>query len=108
MRTLAEQGMVGFLFLITIMLLALSSSWRLYRRARDPFLKGFGLGFCACVIANMISNFFGDRWTPMCLAGYYWIFLGMAERGNMIVNEQSAPVQKKVKTETPKRERYRR
>lgn len=108
MRTLAEQGMVGFLFLITIMLLAMSRSWRLYRRARDPFLKGLGLGFCACVISNMISNFFGDRWTPLQLAAYYWVFLGMVERGNLIVNEQLVPVQKKVKTETPKRERYRR
>lgn len=108
MRTLAEQGIIGFLFLITIMLLAMNRSWRLYRRARDPFLKGLGLGFCACVISNMISNFFGDRWTPLSLASYYWVFLAMVERGNLIVNEEVARVQKTVKTEMPPRERYRR
>lgn len=108
MRTLAEQGLTGFLFLITIMLLAMNRSWRLYRRARDPFLKGLGLGFCACVISNMIGNFFGDRWTPLSLASYYWVFLAMVERGNLIVDEESSPVQKTLKTETLIRECYRR
>lgn len=110
MRTLAEQGLVGFFFLIMIMLIALNRSWRLYRRAQDPFLKGLGLGFCACALANMIANFFGDRWTPLCLAAYYWIFFGMVERGNVIVDELLvAPVKKSVKIfKVERRSRYER
>ncbi len=107
MRTLAEQGLIGIIFLLTIMLVALNRSWTLYRRAQDPFLKGLGLGFCACVMANMIGNFFGDRWTPLCLAAYYWVFLGMVERGNEMVREEWE-AKKPIKVEKKVRERYRR
>ena len=87
LRTLAEQGLIGLGFLLTILVLALKRGWRLYRRADDPLFKGLGLGFFTCVIAVMAGNFFGDRWTPLPLAAYFWVFLGMVERGNVMADE---------------------
>jgi O-antigen ligase len=84
LRTLAEEGLIGFSFLILIIGLAFKRGLLLYRRARDGFLKGLGLGFCACVVAVMVGNLFGDRWTYLPLGAYFWVFLGMVERGNLI------------------------
>ena len=97
MRTLAEQGLIGLFFLLLIMFLALFRSWRLYRRTDDRFLKGLGLGFFACTVSVMVGNFFGDRWTPLPLAAHFWVFLGMVERGNILVNQAVQPVQQEQK-----------
>lgn len=83
-RTLAEQGIVGLSFLLGMMILAFKRGLRLFNKADDTFLKGLGLGFCACVIAVLVGNFFGDRWTYLPLGAYFWVFLGMVERGNAI------------------------
>ena len=70
------------------MILAFKKSLLLFKKAQDRFLKGLGLGFCICVFATIIGNLFGDRWTPLPLAAYFWVFLGMVERGNVIVAEE--------------------
>ena len=90
LRTLAEQGIIGLVFLLWIMILALKRGWRLYKNANDNFLKGLGLGFCACVIAVMVGNFFGDRWTYLQLGAYFWVYLGMVERANIITTKELA------------------
>ncbi len=87
-RTMAEQGIIGLFFLLTIMVLAFKRSFRLFRMSSDKFLKGLGLGFCACVIAVMVGNFFGDRWTYIPVGAYFWVFLGMVERGNIITESE--------------------
>jgi len=92
LRTLAEQGIIGLVFLLLIMILAFKRGWNLYKNAKDRFLKGLGLGFCACVIAVMVGNFFGDRWTYLQLGSYFWVFLGMVERGNLITSRVSKSI----------------
>ncbi|MCR4337149.1 MAG: O-antigen ligase family protein [Candidatus Omnitrophica bacterium] len=86
LRTLAEQGLIGITFLLTIMILSLVRGWQLYRRTEDPLLKGLGLGFTACTISLMVANFFGDRWGPLPLGAFFWVFLAMVERGHLIVS----------------------
>lgn len=88
-RTLADEGVVGLALLLTIMLVAFRRGWILFRKAKDLFLKGLGLGFCACVVAVLTGNFFGDRWTYLQLATYFWVFLGMVERGNVLTMASS-------------------
>lgn len=100
LRTLAEQGIVGLVFLLSIMLLAFKRGLRLYRKTNDTFLKGLGLGFAACVVAVMVGNFFGDRWTPLPLAAYFWVFLGMVERGNIITAYELAESRNKTEETT--------
>lgn len=87
LRTLAEQGAVGFLFLLWIMLLAFQRGWALFKRAKDPFFAGLGLGFCACVLAAAVANLFGDRWTYLPVGAFFWVFMAMVERGNRIEEE---------------------
>ncbi|MCK4463108.1 MAG: O-antigen ligase family protein [Candidatus Omnitrophica bacterium] len=92
LRTLAEEGIIGLSFLLLIMGLAFKRSLLLFRKADDKFLKGLGLGFCACVAAVMVGNLFGDRWTYLPLGAYFWVFLGMVERGNLITSSENKAV----------------
>ncbi len=86
-KFLAEQGIIGLLIFLAIMILAVRRAWRLHTRTQDPFLKGLSFGFFGCVLAFMVGNFFGERWIHIPLAAFFWTFLGMIERGNLITDE---------------------
>jgi O-antigen ligase len=87
-KFLAEQGIIGTLLLLMVFIFALRSGWRLYHKARDGFLKGLGLGFLVCVVSLFIANMFGDRWTYFQVGAFFWAYLAMVERGNLIVEEE--------------------
>ena len=91
LKTFAEQGIIGLIFLLIIYGISFKRALYLYARAADPFLKGLGLGFSACVLAVIVGNFFGDRWTHMSLSAFFWVFLGMVERGNNLLMEGPDP-----------------
>jgi hypothetical protein len=87
-KILAEQGIVGIMILLILLWLAFRSGWQLYKTSDDDFMKGLGLGFLGCVIAVVVSNVFGDRWTHHQVGAYFWVFLGLVVRGNIILEEQ--------------------
>ncbi|MFC2061048.1 O-antigen ligase family protein [Elusimicrobiota bacterium] len=87
-KILAEQGIIGIIILVLLFRLAFKSGWQLFKSADDDFLKGLGLGFAACVIAAVLCNFFGDRWTYHQVGAYFWVFLALVVRGNIITEEQ--------------------
>jgi len=87
LKVLAEQGIIGIIILFLLFYLALKYGWKLYKMASDSFLRGLGLGFTLCVIATMAVNMFGDRWTYLPLGAYFWVFLALVVRGNIITKE---------------------
>lgn len=93
MKVLAEQGIIGMIIFLMLFWLALKSAWRLYKDSSDDLLKGLGLGFLGCIVATMTTNIFGDRWTYLQLAAYFWVFLALVVRGNIITKEQIAKEQ---------------
>ena len=80
MRTLCEQGMIGLVLYLGLLLLAFRSGWKLYFTAETPFYKGLGFGFMGCVISIAVTNLFGDRWSYYVLGGYFWILFGIVDR----------------------------
>jgi putative inorganic carbon (hco3(-)) transporter len=80
LETLAEQGIVGVLFLAVVMLKALWSGWLLYIRGQTEWQKALGLGLFGCVISMAVTNAFGDRWSYFAIGAYFWIFWGIADR----------------------------
>lgn len=78
-KTLSEQGVIGVAALAGILILALRSGWRLFRKGASDFHRGLGLGFIGCAISLMVSNVFGDRWSYFPLGSYFWIFWGMVD-----------------------------
>jgi len=83
-KTLSEQGIVGITLLLIILYRALRSGWRLLSIGMTPFYKGLGMGFLGCIIAMIITNIFGDRWSYFVLGGYFWIFWGLVDRSIII------------------------
>jgi len=79
MRTLSEQGLVGISVFILLLYRAFLSGWRLYRRGLTRFNMGLGFGFMGTVLALVITNMFGDRWSYFALGGYFWILWGIVD-----------------------------
>jgi O-antigen ligase len=86
-QTLAEMGIIGIFFILYMFLAAFISGWKLYKNAKDKFLKGLGFGFSMAVIASFITNIFGDRWYIFILQAYYWILWALVERGLIITKK---------------------
>jgi len=84
LKTLAEQGIIGVSLLAIILLAAIRSGWRLFKAGNTPFQKGLGYGFLGCVIAHIVTNMFGDRWSYYEMGSYFWIFWGIVDRGILI------------------------
>ena len=84
LKTLSEQGIIGLILLLFIFLLALRSGQKLFKTAITPFHKGLGFGFLGCVVAFIITNMFGDRWSYFVLGDYFWIIWGVVDRGILI------------------------
>lgn len=91
MKTLSEQGVIGLILLLIILIMAMRSGWRLYRTGTTPFHQGLGFGFMGTIIACMIANVFGDRWSYFVLGGYFWILWGLVDRGILMAQESHMP-----------------
>lgn len=88
-KFLAEQGIIGFLLLLILLMLAFHSGWRLFKDTKDPLLKALGLGFFLTAVSLCVANFFGDRWMHLPLGALFWVLLGLVERGRIIAAEES-------------------
>ena len=84
LKTLSEQGIIGLILLLFIFFLALRSGQKLFKTAITPFHKGLGFGVLGCVVAFIITNMFGDRWSYFVLGDYFWITWGLVDRGVLI------------------------
>lgn len=85
---IVEMGVLGIVLFLYLFYLAFKGGWKLYLAAEDNFLRGLGLGFAATVIACMVVNFFGDRWTYAMLGAFYWVSWALVVRGNIIVYQK--------------------
>ncbi len=81
-KFMAEQGVVGLSLYIWLYVLALRSGWMLYKNADEEIIRALGFGFVCAVIASIVSNFFGDRWTYLQLGGVYWVLWALVDQYN--------------------------
>ncbi len=88
LKMLAEQGLMGLSAFLYLLISAMRLAWKLYREADDEFFKGIGFGFALSVFSLMITNFFGDRWSYLCMGSYFWAFMGIMTRSYMINRSQ--------------------
>jgi len=86
-QMLVETGIIGFSIFIYLLYSAFRSGWRLFVQSTGSFDKGLGLGFCGCVLASVICNFFGDRWSFIEMQSYWWVLWAVCDsrigRGNL-------------------------
>jgi len=77
---LYEGGVVGFLLYLWLLIASYRQSMFLFRSTESSFSRAFALGSAACVISLIIVNFFGNRWSYMCLIGYFWVIMAINTR----------------------------
>jgi hypothetical protein len=82
-KAYVETGVVGLLCLIGFFLSALRLGHRLARTATDPFYRALGAGFAAYMVAVIVTNVFGDRWTYIDLSAFTWILLALVVQGTL-------------------------
>ena len=97
LRMLSEQGILGITSFFIILLAAMRSGWRLYRKGQSEFHRGLGLGFMGCVVAILVTNVFGDRWSYFTLGSYFFVAWGLVDRGITGVD----PVVEPAKAQAP-------
>jgi putative inorganic carbon (hco3(-)) transporter len=91
LKMMLETGVVGVGFFITLLALMARLAWRLYRRAKDDFLRAIGLGLVPGVLSIAISNMFGDRWQYIEEVGFLWVLMACVIRGSQV--DEQEPVQ---------------
>jgi putative inorganic carbon (hco3(-)) transporter len=87
LKVLVETGILGLAMFLWLLGKFLRSGFQLFRHARDPFFASLGLGLMGWVVAAIVANFFGDRWTYMQVGGYMWILAGLVCRAKEIESQ---------------------
>jgi|GEM_PF-317841 len=77
----AEMGIPALLLFLWILFLIIWKTRRLYRTAKDPFLKAMALGFLAGLFGVLMANMFGSRLHHEEISGYFWILSALMIRG---------------------------
>jgi O-antigen ligase len=93
-KVMLETGLIGLIIFLAIISLMFRAGFSLYRAVQaEDFLRGLGLGVAGMLVATIVSNIFGDRWSYIEETGFTWVLVAMALRGMMIVREQEATAQ---------------
>jgi putative inorganic carbon (hco3(-)) transporter len=90
-KVMVETGIVGILLAVALLQQMLSLSYRLFRSATDPLYQGLGLGLFLAVIACIILNLFGDRWSFPEIIGLLWVLSAAGLRAMEL--QASSPVE---------------
>lgn len=98
LELLLELGVIGAILFIWFYAISISYALRLYREAKEPFLRGYGLGFAGCIIAVLVGNFAGSYLFYFNVSAFFWVNLALIARCLEIEKKSGA-------TETPKVER---
>ena len=81
-----ETGTLGLVFFAWMLWALFSLSLRVWKRAKDAFVRGLALGYAGCVLAVAFQGFFATYFEVRTLAFYLWLFgalvfvLGRRER----------------------------
>ncbi len=98
LEIMAELGLIGLIIFLTFFGISFKAGLRLYKIADDPFMKGLGFGFCACVVAVLAGNMAGTYWHYLNVSGFYWVFLALVVRGTLIAQKQSSKIKEPDRT----------
>lgn len=89
-KVMVETGLLGILLVGAMFQQMIALSYRLFKRASDPLYKGLGLGLLLAIVASIIANCFGDRWTYLEITGMLWALIGTAVRALQLSEAEPA------------------
>lgn len=80
LKVLVETGVLGLILWLWLVIKTYRTGFRLFRQSKDPFYAALGLGLAGWMVAAIVANCFGDRWTYLQVAGYMWVIAGLVAR----------------------------
>ena len=94
LKILVENGAVGLLLFLVLVISMFGNGLLSSYRLQDPFLASLALGFAGWVICSLTACFFGDRWTFLQVNGYMWVLGGLVSHALTIERNarQSQPI----------------
>ena len=87
----AEMGLPALFAFLLILSVAFWKGYRLYKTAKDPFIKATALGFLAGLFGLLMANMFGSRLDHEEIAGYFWILCALIMR-SVVLEKGPQPV----------------
>jgi O-antigen ligase len=87
---LVEMGLIGISLFLYLFYLALKRARAVYTATGDSVFGGLALGFAASIVSLMIVNLFGDRWTYIPLAAFFWVLWALTTRSFLILQQETA------------------
>lgn len=85
MKILSEQGLIGILLFLALLISFMREGFKLYQKGDDDFARGLGLGLFVSIFAVATNNIFGDRWTYLEPNAFLWIFAALVARSNSLI-----------------------
>lgn len=73
LQAICEMGVIPLIVLLAILLHFFISAIYVYKREKDPMLKGFALGYMGCIPALIVANLTGDRFNHVDLTAIFWM-----------------------------------
>jgi len=98
-KFLVETGYVGIAIFLALLFKYFNCGLQLFRKAQNPFHAGLGLGLAGWVVAAMVGNMFGDRFTYTQVAGYMFVFAGMVLRAWQMELEPPAELEDEAESD---------
>jgi putative inorganic carbon (HCO3(-)) transporter len=89
-KILVETGVVGLIIVLYLLQQMLSTTYRLFKVAKDPLYQGLGLGLMLAICSCLVANCFGDRWTYLEIMGLMWVLMAAAVRAISFAAVESA------------------
>jgi hypothetical protein len=68
---------------------------RLFRTAKDPFLRGLGIGLVGMIVASLATNVTSETWHYLAVTGYFWVLLAM-----VVIAQDLAATEQKAEAES--------
>ena len=88
-KVLIESGIIGGIIAVILLFQMVSLAYRLFRRGKDPLYQGLGFALFLTICANIILNFFGDRWMYLEINGLMWALIGAAASATYLTEPEA-------------------
>ena len=92
-KMLVERGLIGFITFIVLLIIL----WKLVSRTLvwddgDELINGVVLGMCGSIVALLMSNMFGDRFSHYPVMTSFWVFIALISVIDMWRLEKMEPL----------------
>ena len=88
LRIVCEMGLSTLIVLLLLLFVLFKAGVFVFRREKDPMLKGVALGYTACIPAIIGCNMTGNRFDSVDLIAIFWMLSACVLRLQQIIKSE--------------------